>query len=153
MSDTMNGKPAALPIEFLFHMIGDDAVGERNKFDGPMGGRYMSTPTGGGTLEGPRIRGTLVQGFSWAPHRMKRGMDYGHLQYDARVLIQTEDGHRILGRWHGTNSPTYADGSWRVGAVFEAENGPYAWLNGVVAIGVGRKDGPNVDYRFYAVTA
>lgn len=146
----MTGILDAVPVDFLFHMVGEDAVGERNRFEGPMGGRYMSTPTGGGRFEGPRIKGELLQGFSWGPHRMK-GSDYGHLLYDARVLLLTDDGHRILARWHGANSPRYSDGSWRVGAVFEAEDGRHAWLNEVVAIGVGRKVGADVDYMFYAV--
>jgi hypothetical protein len=149
----MDEKFTNLPVRFLFRMIGSAAVSDqRAKVTGPMGGRYMSTSTKGGPLEGPGIRGELLQGFAWGPHRMREA-NFGHMHYDVRVLLRTDDGHRILMRYRGTNSPTYADGSWRTGVVFEAEKGPYEWLNAVQAIGVGRKDGDDVDYMIYAVAA
>jgi hypothetical protein len=148
----MNDKLSALPVEFLFRMIGSAAVGERAQINGPLGGRYISTATGGGIIDGPRIRGELLQGFAWGPHRM-RSTDYGHMHYDVRVLLRTHDAQHILMRYRGTNSPTYADGSWRTGIVFEAENGPYGWLNAIQAIGVGRKVGGDVEYLVYALTA
>lgn len=148
----MTSKSDALPVTFLFRMDGHDAVGERLKVTGPMGGRYFSTPTEGGAIEGPRIRGALLKGYSWAAHRMK-GADFGYMHYNVRVLIVTDDGHRIVMRYRGVNSPAHADGSWRTGIVFEAEDGPYAWLNDVVAIGVGRKVGADVEYKVYALDA
>src|ERR1700712_3135195 len=150
----MSDKLTRLPVQFLFHMVGIAAVSDqRAKVSGPMGGRYMSTSTKGGPLEGPGITGEMLQGFAWGPHRMKDGKDFGHMHYDVKILLRTDDGHCILMRYRGVNSPTYADGSWRTGVVFEAESGPYEWLNAVQAIGVGRKDGDAVDYMIYAVTA
>jgi hypothetical protein len=150
----MNDKLTDLPVRWLFHLVGDSAVSDqRAKVSGPMGGRYMSTSTAGGRLEGPGISGQMLQGFAWGPHRMSGTDGFRHMQYDVRVLLRTDDGHNILMRYRGTNSPTYADGSWRTGVVFEAEDGPYAWLNEVQAIGVGRKLGDAVEYMIYAVTA
>ncbi|MFC4595735.1 DUF3237 family protein [Sphingobium tyrosinilyticum] len=144
-----------LPVQFLFRLIGEAAVAgdQRAKVSGPMGGRYMSTSTKGGPLEGPRIKGQMLQGFAWGPHRMAEGAGYGHMHYDVKVLLLTEDGYRILMRYRGTNSPAYADGSWRTGVVFEAEKGPYEWLNALQGIGIGRKLGDAVEYMIYAVTA
>lgn len=146
----MTDKPASLPGEFLFRIQGDAAVGERLQVTGPMGGRYFSTSSEGGVVEGPRIRGRMLKGFAWSPHRMRES-NFGHLHYDVRVLLLTDDGHRIRMIYRGTNSPTYADGSWRTGAVFEAENGPYGWLNAEVAVGYGRKVGDAVEYMMYAL--
>jgi hypothetical protein len=150
----MNERFTRLPVQFLFRLIGEAAVSDqRAKISGPMGGRYMSTSSEGGRLEGPGIAGEMLRGFAWAPHRMRDGKDFGHMHYDVKVLLLTDDGYRILMRYRGTNSPTYADGSWRTGVVFEAEKGPYEWLNAVQAIGVGRKQGTAVNYMIYAVAA
>ena len=148
MSETMK----TLPIEFLYRMVGSGAVGERAQINGPLGGRYMSTAKEGGRIEGPRIQGDLLEGFAWGPHRM-RSTDYGHMHYDVRFLLRTDDGYRVLIRYRGTNSPAYPDGSWRGGLVFEAEDGPYAWLNSVQAIGVGRQVGEDIELMVYALTA
>lgn len=148
MSDT-RGK---LAVEFLYRMVGSGAVGERAQINGPLGGRYMSTAKGGGRIEGPRLKGDLVEGFVWGPHRM-RGNDYSHMHYDVRMLLRTDDGSRVLIRYRGTNSPAYPDGSWRIAPVFEAEDGPYAWLNSVQAMGVGRKVGEDIELMVYAVKA
>lgn len=141
-----------LPVQFLYSMILSAAVGERAQINGPIGGRYMSTAQGGGRIEGPRVRGEVLQGFVWGPHKM-RGTDYSHMHYDVRVLVRTDDGHCVLVRYRGTNSPAYPDGSWRVGIVFEAEDGPHGWLNSVQAIGVGRKVGEDIEMMVYALTS
>lgn len=146
----MSDKLTSMPGEFLFRIVGEAAVGERLKVNGPMGGRYFSTSSEGGRIEGPGISGQMLKGFAWAPHRM-RTTDFGHLHYDVKVLLLTDDGHRIRMSYRGTNSPTYSDGSWRTGVLFEAEKGPYEWLNREVAIGIGRKVGDAVEYMIYAV--
>jgi hypothetical protein len=148
----MSEKLSKLPATFLFRMIGSAAVGERHQIVGPLGGRYMSTATAGGRFEGPGLKGDLLDGYAWGPHRMA-GEHHRHMQYDVRVLLRTDEGRRILMRYRGVNSPTYADGSWRIGPVFEAERGPHAWLNGVQGVGVGRKVGPDVEYLIYALNA
>jgi hypothetical protein len=140
-----------LGVTFLFRMIGSAAVGERIKIAGPLGGRYMTTATDAGTFEGPRLKGEMLAGFAWSPHRMPAGGGHGFMQYDVKLLLRTHDGHRILIRYRGVNSPAYADGSWRTAPVFEAEVGPYDWLNGVQAIAVGRIVGADVEYDVYAV--
>jgi hypothetical protein len=140
-----------LGATFLFRMTGSAAVGERVKIAGPLGGRYMST-AGGGRFEGPRLRGEMLEGFAWAPHRMRLG-DHGLMHYDVRLLLRTDDGYRILIRYRGVNSPTYADGSWRTAPVFEVERGPHEWLNGVQGAAYGRIVGQDVEYDVYAVDA
>jgi hypothetical protein len=148
----MSDKVSILPAQFVFRMVGSAALGERVQTVGPLGGRYMSTATGGGRFEGPSLRGELLEGFAWGPHRM-RGSDYGHMHYDVRVLLKTDDGHHILMRYRGVNSPTYGHRNWRIAPVFEAECGPYSWLDRVQGVGLGRVVGSDVEYMIYALSA
>jgi hypothetical protein len=147
----MNGSLQNVHGELLFRMVASAAVGERLKVSGPIGGRYFSTATGGGRFEGPRLQGRLLEGFAWAPHRTRTG-DAAHMHYDVRVLLLTDDGFRIVMRYRGVNSPAYPHRSWRTAPVFEAEHGPYAWLNAIQAIGLGRVTGSDVEYEIYQLT-
>ena len=108
----------------------------------------------GGTFEGPRIKGTVQEGGGdWI-----LGRNDGILQLDVRLNLETDDGHVIymtyrglrhgpkevlerLGRGEAVDPSEYY---FRVAPFFETGSDKYAWINGVVAVGVGdrRADGP-----------
>jgi Protein of unknown function (DUF3237) len=121
-----------------------------------------------GTIEGPRLRGTVVPGSGgdWALFRPD-----GVLATDARYMLQTEDGALILmhnrgylwGRkpdvmpriraWIFAGGPPVAPHEYYLRAfpTFEVGHGPHDWLTRHVVIGIGeRRDDGNL-IRYHAV--
>ena len=108
----------------------------------------------GGTFEGERLSGEVLEGGSdWqAVHRD------GSITLDVRLVLRTTDGALIgmtyRGVRHGpqdviarvekgeaVDPATYY---FRVAPLFETASPDYAWINNVVAVGIGhrRADGP-----------
>ena len=129
--------------------------------DGQRGVAYVT----GGTIEGPRIRGEILPGGGdWLLIRAD-----GTLKIDVRVCARTHDGTVIYMSYGGrlVFSPEQmtllADRStadavdpstyyFRTNPLFEVDMAsPYAWLNRVVAIGVGRVTSRGVAYSVHAV--
>jgi Protein of unknown function (DUF3237) len=121
-----------------------------------------------GTIEGPRLRGTVVPGSGgdWALFRPD-----GALATDARYMLQAEDGTLILmhnrgylwGRtpdvmpriraWIFAGGPPVAPHEYYLRAfpTFEVERGAHDWLTRHVIIGIGeRRDDGNL-IRYHAV--
>jgi Protein of unknown function (DUF3237) len=118
-----------------------------------------------GTVEGPRIRGTILPPTGdWL-----RAMPGGSLRVDARMSIATDDGARIHVRYGGVIVIAPADFA-RMAAgetlgpeemyfitapTFQTADSRYAWLNQVQAIGkaVALKggEGGHVRYELFAV--
>lgn len=123
----------------------------------PLGDRRIVAVTGG-TFEGPKLRGKVVEegGSDWILARPD-----GSLQLNVRVTLKTDDGALIgmsyQGYRHGPaavierlNRGEAVDPSeyyFRTIALFETAAPKYAWLNGIVAVGVGRRppEGPVYD--------
>lgn len=148
-----------LPLrsQFLFHLAltvepETQAVGEVPH------GRRRITIINGGTFEGPRLRGTVVPGAcaAW----VLVGTD-DVVRLEARVTLRTDDDAWIYmhypGIGHGpaevmarVNSGRPADPDeyyFRTAAQFETAAPNYAWLNKLIAVGVGVRaaDGPKYD--------
>jgi hypothetical protein len=121
-----------------------------------------------GTIEGPRLRGTVVPGSGgdWALFRPD-----GVLATDARYMLQAEDGALILmhnrgylwGRapdvmpriraWIFADGPPVAPHEYYLRAfpTFEVERGPHDWLMRHVIIGIGERRGDGNLIRYHAV--
>ena len=118
-------------------------------------GIRRTAPLGGGTFEGPRLRGTILPGTS-ADWQLLRSD--GVLEMDLRFTLQTDDGSLIsmssfgprhgppeviaaLGRGETVDPSTYY---FRTMPRFETAAPKYAFLNGLLAIGIGeiRPEGP-----------
>lgn len=119
-----------------------------------------------GSIEGPRLRGTVVpaSGGDWALFRPD-----GVLATDARYMLQAEDGTLILmhnrgylwGRradvmprlraWIFAGGPAVAHSEYYLRAfpTFEVGTGPHDWLMRHVIVGVGerRADGNLIRYH------
>jgi uncharacterized protein DUF3237 len=120
----------------------------------PLGTR-RTAPLGGGTFEGPRLRGVIVPGGSadWQLLRTD-----GVLEMDLRCTLQTDDGALIsmrsfglrhgppeiitaIGRGETVDPSTYY---FRTTPRFETGHAAYSFLNHLIAVATGdrRPEGP-----------
>jgi hypothetical protein len=137
--------PDALKSEFLMDMIletggpGGGAVGAR-----------QIVPVIGGTFEGPKLRGkVLPPGGDW----LVRTSDTVRV-LDVRTLFLTDDDQRIYVTYRGVLfTPPAGQGEryQRVGMMFETGADKYAWLNRIVAVGVGYTIPQRVPYRVFQI--
>jgi hypothetical protein len=113
---------------------------------GPYGHRLV-IPFKGGRFEGPRLRGeVLVTGGDWLLQRAD-----GVMELDVRRTLRTDDGHHIYARYRGilTGEPeamarlargeavSAASLYFRTTPIFETGSEKYAWLNRIIAVGIG----------------
>ena len=156
------GRPAddsiMLAVEPLYRMSGSGSIGKRYSIQGQVADRYLSMAEQGCAMQG-QLSGAWLKGFSWGPHRTGEGAGTFPWQIDMRVAMRTDDGTAIVQHYMGAIARELvsiepdADRSWRTTAIYEtAENGPLAWLNGILAIGIGWKEGNEAHYLYYVVT-
>jgi Protein of unknown function (DUF3237) len=101
-------------------------------------GTLLIFPVTGGSFEGDRLRGTvLAGGGDWVSRRAD-----GSLSLDLRVTLETDDGALIHMTFSGVRDD--ANHYFRTVPRFETAAPKYAFLNRLLAIGVGeiRADGP-----------
>ena len=95
-------------------------------------------PVIGGSFEGERLRGRVLPGGGdWV-----RARGDGILILDLRVTLETDDGGLIHMTFRGVRDD--ANGYFRTVPRFETATPKYAFLNRLLAIGIGeiRPDGP-----------
>ena len=107
---------------------------------GPCGMR-VTFPIVGGTFEGERLRGKVLPGGDdWTVKRPD-----GVIELDLRVTLQTDDGAFVHMTFQGIRDDAAAGAPYfRTIPRFETAEPKYAFLNRLLAIGVGeiRADGP-----------
>ena len=149
-------------FEFLFEL---SATLER--FDDlgntPHGHRLLAVVgQGDGTIEGDRVRGRILPGSGGDWLRLRPD---GAIQLDVRITIETDDKALIYMRYEGIAAgealPRILEGEavppaeyyFRTTPYFETGSSNYAWLNQIVAVGVGQLDLSKnwVGYKVYAV--
>jgi len=122
--------------------------------------RYF--PAIGGSFEGPRLRGeALPDGGDWLLFRPD-----GVLEQDVRITLKTDDGAFVYVRYTGIRHgppdvmARLAQGEtvdpsayyFRVAPRFETGAERYAWLNNILAVGVGERLPPNkVQYPIFEI--
>jgi hypothetical protein len=130
-------------------------VGPLLNIGGVPHGTRRTAPLGGGTFEGPRLRGTIVPGVS-ADWQLVRSD--GVLEMDLRFVLRTDDDALIsmssfglrhgppevigaLGRGETVDPATYY---FRTMPRFETSHPAYSFLNRLIAVATGdrRADGP-----------
>ena len=126
----------------------------------PQGDRTIVYLTGG-TFEGPKLRGEVLPGGGdW----LRRRAD-GVVQLDVRATLLTDDGALIYVQYRGINAASpetmakQARGEevaaselyFRTTPYFETGAEKYAWLNKIIAVGVGRFEPHGVGYDIYAI--
>ena len=115
----------------------------------------------GGTFEGPKLKGTVLPGGGdWFVRRADQ-----MVELDVRCVLHTDDNHLIYCCLRGINEMSsgvaikaitgqYIDSSkyyFRVTTVTETGSEKYAWLNRIVAVGVGKLIPVGVEYEIYTV--
>lgn len=162
MTETATTATEGLTSEFLCDVtatIGASAdLGQT-----PRGHRQIIAITGG-RVEGPRLRGVIEPvGADWLVTRPD-----GVIELDVRFHIRAQDGAiiycyymgyirgeaSVLQRVFAAEEVDPAEYYMRSAPRFETGDPRYAWLNSVIAVGVGRVDFQNgaVHYRVYGIT-
>ena len=127
----------------------------------PYGHRRIATVSGG-RFQGDRLRGTVVPtpAGDWLLQRSD-----GVLMLDVRLVLQTDDGGLVYmsyrGLRHGpadvmarVSRGEPVDPSsyyFRVSAQFETSSPAHAWLNGILAIGMGQRQPAGPVYEVHEV--
>jgi hypothetical protein len=127
----------------------------------PVGGRRIA-PVSGGSFEGPRLRGKVLPhaGGDWVLIR-----NDGSLQLDVRLTLETDDRALIYMSYRGVRhgSPEIdqrlargepvdpASYYFRTAPFFESGAAKYAWLNNIVAVGVGERLPNGVRYEVFEI--
>jgi len=131
--------------------------------DTPQGHRMVAVVgQGSGTVSGDRVRGQILggSGGDWLLVRPD-----GTGQLDVRITIKTDDNALIYMRYEGIAAgealPRVLGGEavppgdyyFRTTPYFETSSEKYAWLNKIVAVGVGQCDLSKgwVGYKVYEV--
>ena len=141
-------------------MLNGAARRDRSVGETPLGGRrilYVKR----GSFAGPRVRGEVLPGgVDWVLVR-KDGVS----QLDVRITLRSEDGSLIFADYRGIadippdvrtriskgeDAPP-AQYYFRINPVFETASEKLAWLNRLIAIGVGKLTATGVVYNIFAV--
>lgn len=129
----------------------------------PNGVRMIINVTGG-AVEGPLIKGRVLNsGADWAVLRPD-----GTVAIDVRCAIETDDGAHIYVTYGGridvpeSLAPRFSDPElvedidpsdyyFRITPYFETSSEKYAWLNKVVAVGLGKRTKAGVYYDVFEI--
>jgi hypothetical protein len=132
-------------VEFLFTLTGTLSAASSIQ-GGPAGTRRIVNVTGG-SIDGPRLRGTILPpGGDWITVRAD-----GTAKLDVRLTIDTDDGALILMTYTGISATRNGDRTIHTAPLFETGDERYAWLNAVQGIGIGSSGGGVVTYQVYAL--
>ena len=129
--------------------------------DTPAGNRRVFTVSGG-QLIGDRIRGEVLPQASSDLLLVRAD---GTFQLDARLILKIDDGALILMTYRGVRcaSPEVnariargeqvapSDYYLRTTPVFETSSSKYGWLNKIVSVGVGQRQGNGVTYEVFEI--
>lgn len=136
-------RPAALKSELLLDMMLETG----GLGSGPVGAKNIVAVTGG-TFEGPKLKGTVLgPGADWVTT-----VNPTLRVLDVRTILLTDDNQRIYLTYRGViSTPQGQPMYWRITPVFETSAEKYAWLNGIVAVGVPFTVPNRVSYRVFQI--
>jgi hypothetical protein len=121
----------------------------------------------GGRFDGPRLRGHILPGGgNWSTAgEIAPGVAAG--TFDARVIWKTDDGALIYVTYTGRSvikaavaaafrdpaGPERPSSDYyiRIAPVFETADTRYAWLNGLLGVGCGRRTGTGIRHSIFAI--
>ena len=150
---------ADLNTEFLFEVSVD--LEEPQEVGATPHGNRRIYYVKSGTVEGPKLKGEVLPGGGdWLLLRPD-----GAGELDVRGTLRTDDGHLIYSYYRGIlHVPPEAlqralqgealDPSeyyFRTAPLFETASDKYAWLNRILAVGIGRRMPGQVGYAVYAI--
>jgi hypothetical protein len=115
----------------------------------------------GGTFSGPRLSGRIQAGGSDLLHRHGDLTLHPHV----RLVVKTDDDALVLVTYEGIRFATpavserlaagehvpYTEYYLRVTPYFQTSDARYDWLNRLVSVGIGRREGNHVIYEIFSV--
>ena len=115
----------------------------------------------GGTFAGPRLKGRILAGGA----DMLLQRTDGAYHPDVRLAMETDDGDTVLITYRGIRMASedvhqrllqgdtvpYTEFYLRNAPFFETSSKKYDWLNRILTIGIGRRDGPWVIYEVFEI--
>lgn len=115
----------------------------------------------GGTFEGPRIKARILPGGT--DSLLQRSDGAWHP--DVRLVMEIDSGGTVLVNYRGVRVASdavhqrllrqeivpYTEYYLRNAPFFETSAPEYDWLNGILSIGVGRREGPFVIYEVFEI--
>jgi hypothetical protein len=127
----------------------------------PAGNRRVF-PVSGGGFKGERVRGSILP---VAGSDLLLTRPDGSSQQDVRMVLRTDDGALILMTYRGVRHASAevneriargeqvaaSDYYLRTAPFFETSSPKYAWLNKIVAIGVGERRRGSVVYEVFEI--
>ena len=148
--------PLPLHTEFLFRMVLNAGAPQMSAGD------LRVVPVTAGTFEGPSLKGELVPGTTADWLRVEAD---GTARMDVRLVMRTDRGQLFymqysgvrhgpaevlaaLGRGEAVDPASYY---FRISVKFETAEPELAWLNRVVAVGVGQRPPAGPTYDVYVV--
>ena len=152
--------PLPLASEFLFRAT--LSVGAPQAVGATRTGELRIIPVTGGTIEGPALTGEVLPGT--AADWLRVDPD-GTAHMDVRLTIKTTEGHivfmhysgirtgeaPVLARLNAGEAVDPAEYYFRTAIRFETGAAPLAWLNRILAIGIGQRPPSGPTYDVYAV--
>lgn len=148
--------PLPLHTEFLFRMVLHAGAPHM------AAGELRVVPVTAGSFEGPKLKGELIPGTTADWLRVEPD---GTARMDVRLVMRTEKGQHFhmrysgvrhgpaevlaaLGRGEAVDPASYY---FRIAVSFETADPELAWLNRVVAVGVGQRPPAGPTYDVYVV--
>jgi hypothetical protein len=152
--------PLPLKSEFLFRMA--LAAGAPQMVGTARNGELRVIPVTGGTLEGPRFNGEVLP--ATAADWLRVDPD-GTAHMDVRLTLKAASGSVVFMHYSGirTGAPEVlarlnsgqavdpSDYYFRVAIRFETGAADLAWMNKVIAVGVGQRPPSGPTYDVYAI--
>jgi hypothetical protein len=152
--------PLPLKTEFLFRIV--LTVGTPQPVGATRAGELRIVPVTGGTVEGPRLTGQVLPGT--AADWLRVDAD-GTAHMDVRLTIRSAGGAHVYMHYTGirTGSPEVlarlnageavdpSEYYFRTAVRFETGAAEFAWLNRVIAVGIGQRPPSGPIYDIYAV--
>lgn len=152
--------PLPLTSEFLFRMA--LSAGAPQMVGTARNGELRIIPVTGGTLEGPRFNGEVLP--ATAADWLRVDPD-GTAHMDVRLTLKAASGGIVFMHYSGirTGAPEVlarlnsgqpvdpADYYFRIAIRFETGAADLAWMNKVIAVGVGQRPPSGPTYDVYAI--
>ncbi len=152
--------PLPLKSEFLFRIV--LGVGAPQAAGATRNGELRIVPVAGGTAEGPRFRGEVMPGT--AADWLRVDPD-GSAQMDVRLTLKAESGSivymhytgirtgspEVLARLNGGQAVDPSEYYFRTAIRFETGAEDLAWMNRIIAVGIGQRPPTGPTYDVYAI--
>jgi len=152
---------ADVKSEFLFTMTAELARETVQELSGTPHGTRRIFHVKHGSFEGPKLRGQVLPGGAdWLLVRPD-----GMREVDVRITLSTDDGQLIYMSYRGIvdfpgevaqrmargEAVAPSEYYFRTAPFFETGSEKYAWLNRLVAVGLGERTPTGVAYAVYAI--